>query len=162
MRFKSRAEVLLLSLAALLPATSLPFASAHAQQLAYAPLPESTAALLPSPLPQARPRLDMTWSETRQAKTVGFSKLRSRLDQGDAYATLNALHYALSTLGDGQTYVWGRPKRQLQTMVTLNGSFRNDEGRVCRKLTVTFALGKRVKRTESTACRSDDKSWQLS
>jgi hypothetical protein len=161
MRFKSRAEVLLLSFAALSPAAFLSVSPATAQQLAYAPEPQSTQALLPTPLPQATPRLDMTWSETRQPKTAAFSKLRSRLDQGDAYATLNALHFALSTLGDGQTYVWGRPKRQLKTMVTLNGSFRNEAGRVCRRITVTMALGRHIKRTESTACRADDKSWQL-
>jgi surface antigen len=148
MRFRARAEVLLLSLAVAVPTATLSLFPAHAEEAQ-------------TPLAQSTPRLDITWSEARQPKGASFNKLRSNLDAGDAYATLNALHVALSSVGDGQTYVWGRPKRQLRALITPTKSYRNADKRICRNVVVTLSLGSHIERTETAACRAEDKSWQF-
>ena len=90
-----------------------------------------------------------------------LTKLRAKLRPADEYATLNALLIALSRVGDGQTYIWGRPKRQLRAFITPTSSFRNEKGTICRLITVSLALGPYMKRIETTACRAKNRSWQL-
>lgn len=148
MRFKSRALVVAPLFAALSSAIIASLSPASADTRLVARLSDA-------------PRADISWSELRKPKPATFKHLRSQLDTADAFATLYALQNALTNVADGQTYVWGRPKRQLRTLITPTTSFRGADGRVCRKLIVTIALGDHLKRTETTACRGDDKSWQL-
>ena len=106
-------------------------------------------------------RNNIDWSETRTVDKASFTKLRSRLKAADEYAALYALQTALSRIGDGQTYIWGRPKRKLRAFITPLSSFRGKQGNICRQVVVSLALGSFMKRIETTACRASDKSWQL-
>jgi len=110
---------------------------------------------------KAGAKTDIKWSSLRKARPVSFWKLRSHLDGRDQAATLFALQIALMRVGDGQTYVWGRPKRRLRAYITPVKSFRNKQGRICRDLRISLSLGGYTRRIETTACRADDKSWQL-
>ena len=105
------------------------------------------------------PRMSMDWSELRRPGKASFEQLRKHLGRADEYAALYALQVALDNVGDGQTYVWGRPKRQLRAFITPIASFRSARGRICRQLIFSLALGNHLKRIETTACRAPDKSW---
>jgi len=107
------------------------------------------------------PRMNMDWSELRKVGKASFSQLRKRLGRAEEYAALYALQVALDNVGDGQTYVWGRPKRQLKAFITPLSSFRSPQGQICRQLIFSLALGDYLKRIETTACRAPDKSWRL-
>jgi hypothetical protein len=84
-----------------------------------------------------------------------------RLDISDEAATLEAVHVALSELGDGASYVWQRRGSKLSGIISPTTSFKDAQGRVCRHLVVTLTAGERTARTEGIACRMADKSWRL-
>ncbi|MBN9259266.1 MAG: hypothetical protein BGN89_19820 [Alphaproteobacteria bacterium 64-6] len=84
-----------------------------------------------------------------------------RLDTGDEVATLEALHLALSELGDGSSYVWHRRNGRLSGIISPTVSFKDAEGRVCRHITMSLSAGKHSARTEGIACRMADRSWRL-
>lgn len=84
-----------------------------------------------------------------------------RLDISDEAATLEAVHVALSELGDGASYVWQRRGSKLSGIISPTTSFKDAQGRVCRHLVVTLTAGERTARTEGIACRMPDKSWRL-
>ena len=106
-------------------------------------------------------KIDLNWSDTRKPRKMTLTRLRSKLRPADEYATLNALLIALSRVGDGQTYIWGRPKRQLRAFITPISSYRDKSGSICREIVVSLALGAHMKRIETTACRAKDRSWQI-
>ncbi len=156
MRFDPHVLKMEFAVAALLMATFIAFSSnAHAQTVRV-PGGKSTP-----PIINGAPKIDMNWSDTRKPRKMKFSQLRSRLRPVDEYAALYALQVALSRVGDGQTYVWGRPKRQLRAIITPISSYRSPKGAICRDIIVSLALGSYIKRIETTACRASDKSWQL-
>jgi surface antigen len=107
------------------------------------------------------PRMGLDWAELREGGKAPFASLRKRLRRADQYAALYALQVALDNVGDGQTYVWGRPKRQLRAFITPLGSFRSKKGNICRQLIFSLSLGTYMKRIETTACRASDKRWVL-
>ena len=114
-----------------------------------------------TPLIKGAPKIDLNWSDAKKPRKMTLTKLRAKLRPADEYATLNALLIALSRVGDGQTYIWGRPKRQLRAFITPTSSFRDEKGTICRQIVVSLALGSYMKRIETTACRAKDRSWQL-
>ncbi len=107
------------------------------------------------------PKTNIGWNDLRKPRNMSFSQLRKRLKPADEYAALYALQVALSRLGDGQTYVWGRPKRKLRAFITPVNSYRSENGNICRNIIVSLALGAYIKRIKTSACRASDKSWQL-
>ncbi len=114
-----------------------------------------------APLIKGAPKINMDWADTQKPRRMNFSQLRKRLKPADEFATLYALQVALSRVGDGQTYVWSRPKRKLRAFITPVNSFRASNGTICRKIIVSLALGSYLKRTKTTACRASDRSWTL-
>ncbi len=84
-----------------------------------------------------------------------------RLDTSDRVATLEAVHLALSELGDGSSYVWHRRNGRLSGIISPTASFKDAEGRVCRHVTMTLTAGRQTARTEGIACRMTDRSWRL-
>lgn len=90
---------------------------------------------------------------------IPFSRLRANLVAKDHAKALDALHLALSEVGDGSTYVWERPKRFLRGLITPTSSFRDVTGRVCRHVVYTLSLGHHTRRTEGIACRNPDLQW---
>ena len=114
-----------------------------------------------TPFIKGAPKINLNWSDARKPRQMTLTKLRAKLRPADEYATLNALLIALSRVGDGQTYIWTRPKRQLRAFITPTSSYRNETGTICRKLVVSLALGSHIKRIKTTACRAKDRSWKL-
>ena len=114
-----------------------------------------------APLIKGAPKATLSWSDVRKAHNVALSELRSQLKPADEYATLYAIQVALVRVGDGQTYVWGRPKRKLRALITPTSSYRASNGDICRKLKVSLSLGRYFKRIKTTACRTKNHSWKL-
>ena len=95
-------------------------------------------------------------------RQLGLSELKARLDQSDRAAAMQALELALSELGDGVTLVWRRPERELVGRIKPVSAFRDDQGRVCRHVVYSLALGTYQRQIEGVACRESDGSWSLS
>ena len=90
-----------------------------------------------------------------------YADLSPPLDTSDEAATLEAVHLALSELGDGTSYVWHRRGGRLSGVIKPTTSFKDREGRVCRHLVMTLTAGPHTARTEGIACRMADRSWRL-
>lgn len=82
-------------------------------------------------------------------------------DVADQQAALESVQYALSSIGDGSTYVWHRHHGKLSGIVQPTQSFKDAEGKICRHFIVTFSSGSYSKRTETVACRTANGIWQL-
>jgi len=120
----------------------------------------SVFALAPLPLKAGESGADVTGSiEGRQ---LGLNELKARLDQSDRAAAMQALELALSELGDGVTLVWRLPERELVGRIKPVSAFRDDQGRVCRHVVYSLALGTYQRQIEGVACRESDGSWSLS
>ena len=90
-----------------------------------------------------------------------FHELRASLDEGDREVALRALHIALDQLSDGAAFVWRSKARKLTGVIRPTMAFRNDNGRICRHLVYTVALGQYQKRIEGIACRGLQGHWSL-
>lgn len=103
------------------------------------------------------------WAEDAQAMTepATIAALRSKLDKSDRDVAFKALEIALTQLGDGATLVWKRPKSGLSGVIKTISAFRDDQGRICRKVTYAITLGTYEREVVGTACRSQDGSWTL-
>ena len=120
----------------------------------------SVFALAPLPLKAGESGADVTGSiEGRQ---LGLNELKARLDQSHRAAAMQALELALSELGDGVTLVWRLPERELVGRIKPVSAFRDDQGRVCRHVVYSLALGTYQRQIEGVACRESDGSWSLS
>jgi hypothetical protein len=83
------------------------------------------------------------------------------LDDGDEIAAFNAIHIALSEVGDGASYVWHRGNGRLSGVIQPTASFKDAAGRVCRHIVLVLTTGVRTARTEGIACRLGGGGWQL-
>ena len=90
-----------------------------------------------------------------------YAELEPDLHGSDEIAALEALHLALTEIGDGASYVWHRRNGRLSGVVQPTASFKDDSGRICRHLVVLLSVGAYSKRTEGIACRLDGGAWQL-
>jgi surface antigen len=97
-----------------------------------------------------------------EGQQLGLNELKARLDRSDRAAAMQALELALSELGDGVTLVWQRPERGLVGRIKPVSAFRDDQGRVCRHVLYSLALGTYQRQIEGVACRESDGSWSLS
>jgi hypothetical protein len=88
-----------------------------------------------------------------------FADLRPELDESDEIAALESVQYALSTVGDGASYVWRRGR--LSGLVQPTSSFRNPAGAICRHLIVLLTTGQQTQKAEGVACRLPNGLWQL-
>ena len=88
-------------------------------------------------------------------------EMRPVFDVRDEAAALEAVHVALSEVGDGSTYVWYRHGGRLSGLVQPTQSFKDVLGRVCRHLVVTLNDASRSRRTEGIACRLANGVWEL-
>ena len=125
------------------------YASAHSQEINQ---PLATA-----------PAESKVWGNDRAAArpAPSFFRLRARLAAADRNRALEALHLALSQVGDGGSYVWARPKKRLRGIITLTASFRDVQGRICRHIIYKLVLGEHSRRTEGIACRGKNRQWEL-
>lgn len=86
---------------------------------------------------------------------------RAQLDDFDEFATLDAVHAALSQVGDGGTYVWHRHNGRISAIMQVKQSFKDTTGQVCRSLVVMLNSGQHSRKTETVACRLATGGWQL-
>jgi hypothetical protein len=87
--------------------------------------------------------------------------LRPYLDETDELATLDALHTALTEVGDGNTYVWHRRNGRISAIMQPTLSFKDDADRVCRHLVIMLVSGHHTRKTEAVACRLPGGRWQM-
>ena len=133
-----------------------------------APIIMGAGALLFSLLSPASPPLRAEESGAEVAAMAsegqppGLGELKAQLDRSDRAAAVQALQLALSELGDGVTLVWQRPERGLVGRIKPVSAFRDDQGRVCRHVVYSLALGTYQRQIEGVACRRHDGSWTLS
>ena len=83
------------------------------------------------------------------------------LDESDERAALEAVHVALTQVGDGATYVWHRGHGRLSGLVQPTTSFKDRAGHVCRHIVLSLSSGALSRQTEGIACRLADGRWQL-
>lgn len=95
------------------------------------------------------------------ASAPKHADIRPLFDHKDEAAALEALHVALTEVGDGSSYVWYRHGGRLSGVVQPTQSFKDTVGRVCRHIVVTLSDANRQKRTEGIACRLADGAWEL-
>jgi surface antigen len=86
---------------------------------------------------------------------------KANLDRSDRIVAFHALQMALNELGDGMTLSWRRPISQLSGRIKLVAAFRNDEGRICRRVLYALARGGQEKEVEAVACREQDGRWMI-
>jgi len=116
----------------------------------------------PAPFPLKAGENGADVAVASEGQQLGLSELKARLDQSDRVAAVQALELALSELGDGVTLVWQRPERRLVGRIKPVSAFRDDQGRVCRHVIYSLALGAYQRQIEGVACREPDGSWSLS
>ena len=116
----------------------------------------------PAPLPLKAGESGAERLAATEGQQLGLNELKARLDRSDRAAARQALELALSELGDGVTLVWQRPERGLVGRIKPVSAFRDDQGRVCRHVLYSLALGTYQRQIEGVACRESDGSWSLS
>ncbi|MEZ5924430.1 MAG: hypothetical protein R3D57_08590 [Hyphomicrobiaceae bacterium] len=84
-----------------------------------------------------------------------------KLTLDDRMAALQAIQFTLDEVGDGATYLWHRKAGELHGFVKPYASYRDDDGRICRRLKLALTVGTFSREVEGAACRSDDKRWLL-
>jgi len=134
----------------------------HATDKAPAPAPAQSPPKQPDAANCTCPESENAkpWPRPKFADAMP-SDAMPRLDSSDRAATLEAVHTALSELGDGASYIWHRRNGRLSGVVNPTASFKDAKGRVCRHLVMTLTAGSRTARTEGVACRMADRSWRL-
>lgn len=108
-------------------------------------------------------RADETLPDASVRLTPGPDQfvVRPVLDISDEIATLEAVHFALSQIGDGSSYVWHRRNGRLSGIVHPTASFKDTTGKVCRHMVLELSSGDFARRTEGVACRLPTGVWQL-
>jgi hypothetical protein len=84
-----------------------------------------------------------------------------KLDERDEIAALERIQYALSEIGDGQTYVWKRWHGRLSGIIHPTASFKDNSGQICRHMMVLMTTGNRTSKMEGIACRMASGRWRL-
>lgn len=90
-----------------------------------------------------------------------LAEARPQLGLGAEIAAFEAIHLALSEVGDGSTYVWHGRDGTISGSVRPMASFKDGSGRICRHIVLSLSAGAHTRNTEGIACRLPDRSWQL-
>ena len=98
---------------------------------------------------------------TRPSPRPRFADVRPGTASGEHTTALEAVHVALTEVGDGSAYVWHHGQGALSGIVTPTASFRDPAGNVCRHIVVEMTRGSYSRRIEGVACRLEGGRWQL-
>lgn len=90
-----------------------------------------------------------------------FADLKPNLTGKDEIAALEAVHLALSEVGDGSSYVWHQKNGPLSGVVQPTSTFRDSGGKICRHLVLALSAEGYARTTEGVACRLANGAWQL-
>ena len=104
------------------------------------------------------PRPKFAGAEPHASRETG---VRARLDGRDELAALEAVHLALTEVGDGSAYVWHGRSGRLSGVVTPTASFKDASGKICRHIVVALSADGYSRSTEGVACRLSNGGWQL-
>jgi surface antigen len=115
----------------------------------------------PSPLMAEESGAEEVAAVTTGHEPQGLNALKSSLEQSDRAVALQALQMALTELGDGVTLVWRRPASKLAGRIKPVSAFRDDQGRICRHVLYSLALGTYEKKIEGVACREENGHWAI-
>lgn len=132
--------------------------AAHAATAFAGLVMAAVVTLAPGQVQAAEPQTASRTSPLPQSSQPDF---RTSLDDSDEIATLDAIHVALSQVGDGGSYVWHRNHGRLSGVFQPTQSFKDPSGQVCRHLVIMLVAGAAVRKTEGIACRLATGRWQL-
>ncbi len=109
--------------------------------------------------PEQAPEGHKLWPKPRFAGTEPSAP--ARLDATDEISVLEAVHLALSEVGDGSTYVWHGRSGRVSGIVQPTTSFRDANGQICRHIVVGLSAEGYSRKVEGVACRLVNGSWRL-
>ena len=109
--------------------------------------------------PQQEPQSHKLWPRPKFAGTRPDTQ--TSFDPTDEVAALEAVHLALTEVGDGAAYVWHRRNGRLSGVVRPTTSFKDVRGQICRHIVVSLSVDSYSKTTEGIACRLANGTWQL-
>ncbi len=115
------------------------------------PTPGETSCTCPGNAPE-KPKL---WPKPK------YAELKPDLSDQDEIAALEAVHLALTEVGDGFSYVWHQKGGRLSGVIQPTSTFRDSSGKICRHLMLAMSAGGIARSTEGIACRLINGSWQL-
>jgi hypothetical protein len=111
--------------------------------------------------PSARPECSCS-GEHRKETRPSFAELTDRrLDEADEIAALESIQVGLSSMDDGEPFVWRRSNGKLSGIVRPTVSFRNAKHDVCRHVVVLLTTGFKTRTLEGIACRAANRRWVL-
>lgn len=90
-----------------------------------------------------------------------YAELKPDFTSKDEIAALEAVHLALTEVGDGSSYVWHQKAGRLSGVIQPTASFRDSAGKICRHLVIALSSDGYSRTTEGVACRLPNGSWQL-
>ena len=85
----------------------------------------------------------------------------ARLNAAFETATLRALHFTLSEVGDGSTFVWHHRTGRLRGVFRPTSSYQKTDGMVCRHIVIVLSARHRSGKKEGIACRTKHGGWVL-
>ena len=109
--------------------------------------------------PQQEPETHKLWPRPKFAGTRPDAQ--TSFDPSDEVAALEAVHLALTEVGDGAAYVWHRRNGRLSGVVKPTTSFKDARGQICRHIVMSLSAGSHSRTTEGVACRLENGTWQL-
>ncbi len=83
------------------------------------------------------------------------------LTRQDELATLEVIQIALSSVADGETYVWRCRQSAVNAMIKPTQSFKDTMHRVCRHVVITLSSAATSRTAEGIACRHMNGVWGL-
>jgi hypothetical protein len=85
----------------------------------------------------------------------------ARLSTAFETATLRALHFTLSEVGDGSTFVWHHRTGRIRGVFKPTSSYQKTDGKVCRHIVIILSARHRSGKVEGIACRASHGGWVL-
>jgi hypothetical protein len=120
--------------------------------------------ILPPPVNTAEPAAAPTQA-TMQQRHSTYEPSRTRpsrlLGPADEIATLHAIHTALTSVGDGDAYVWKRGNGLINAIIRPTTSYRSGTGNICRHIVIRLISGRHSRQMEGIACQDQNGAWSL-
>jgi surface antigen len=89
------------------------------------------------------------------------SEVGKSLDRADRAYMHRTTQQSLETQPSGQPSTWRNPDNQHSGTVTPTKTYQRDDGRPCREFQQTVTIDGRSERAYGRACRQSDGSWKI-
>lgn len=100
-------------------------------------------------------------SEATGSRQRTAQRQSARLGAAFQTAALRALHFTLSEVGDGSTFVWHHKSGRLRGAFKPTTSYQTSDGKVCRHIIIILSAHHHAGKTEGIACRTKHGRWEL-